>query len=957
MLPLPALPASLLPPPSPAPLLLSPSPPSPSLPPAVPGNVYVSAVVAAMAYESSTERRRALLVTEAQSAQFKAATLSWLADLAPAAPTEDDILVTDNGRVLNATVLVRGQVDLDKVSSRLSGAGFLTAVQQAVTGDQVQFLSPAVVTTDVRQELAPPPPLPASPSVHGGTGDCEGCTTGSGPCMLVAGTVRTCSSAEGNACPAGTVTCNRVAPPPPRPSSFPPPSPPSPPSLPSRFSPPPPSLPPSPITAPLPSKISPPLLPPKQATRPSLPPKQSAQAPPPSPRLPPSSPKSQQMAPLDPEEGGSNQLIQAEDTIIGVAGGCGGLVLVLLAALFYCWRTSRSRKALLQEQRVVAIAGDDSNGVVAIAADGDGPDRSQGIAKAHRLLDRASRQSNPMAMRRQRTLPTGTADVNGCGASEKADLDCCHSFFGKDGSTQNGGGQNDGAENGGAENGGAQNGGDRAWRSFAPGKAEADAIVALCASPTDASLGGAEAPADVPAKASPKLSAATDVLIKMLAEEKSGVQPVTLPPVVKASSSSSSSSLLHPPHPTSPAAATSASAGDSARLPPRGKTAPVYAASSSATHLARSRSVSLVQGGADGAAGGRAKRAPSSVGNMINKFEVQIDQSKPPPPQPPQPPKTEVEPHSPVASNSPVDLVTRSLSMSVSGEAMSVSGEGAQVSHSGAKALLRARLTNETKKAAVLWIEGEQNRWHEEEGKNSPSVEGQDRGSPELAGKAAHDAAAAIESLDADSLQTLLQTQPRSSSSGGPSLISKIAAAGVRRQGSFERMKRREMGDATAPPPTSAPSSGSSRAVRRQSSFGSPERAKALHAVRRVRSFERMRSASWNPTKKAGPHSSAAQPQEGEQQIATAVAAPAAPAAAPAALAAAAPAAAVSDSEHTAAQAAEITQERESAGERGNGAEVAVDAGSGASVSREITRSKPFKEPPRRSSKEALQEP
>ena len=80
-------------------------------------------------------------------------------------------------------------------------------------------------------------------------------------------------------------------------------------------------------------------------------------------------------------------------------------------------------------------------------------------------------------------------------------------------------------------------------------------------------------------------------------------------------------------------------------------------------------------------------------------------------------------------------------------------------------------------------------------------------------------------------------------------------------------------------------------------------------------------------------------------------------AAAPAAaLAAAAPAVAVSDSEYTAARAAEITQGSESAGERGNGAEAAVAAGPRASVSREITRSKPFKEPLRRSSKEALQE-
>ena len=52
----------------------------------------------------------------------------------------------------------------------------------------------------------------------------------------------------------------------------------------------------------------------------------------------------------------------------------------------------------------------------------------------------------------------------------------------------------------------------------------------------------------------------------------------------------------------------------------------------------------------------------------------------------------------------------------------------------------------------------------------------------------------------------------------------------------------------------------------------------------------------------------------------------------------------------------EITQGRERAGKQGNGTEVAVAAGPRASVSREITRSKPFKEPLRRTSKEALQE-
>ena len=88
-------------------------------------------------------------------------------------------------------------------------------------------------------------------------------------------------------------------------------------------------------------------------------------------------------------------------------------------------------------------------------------------------------------------------------------------------------------------------------------------------------------------------------------------------------------------------------------------------------------------------------------------------------------------------------------------------------------------------------MEGEQKRWLEEEGKPSPSVEGQSSprsegqggsadapgrrhssgeggtplgpgSTPELTGRAAHAAAVAIDNLNAASLQTLLQVQPRS---------------------------------------------------------------------------------------------------------------------------------------------------------------------------------------------------
>merc|ERR1712167_154731 len=98
------------------------------MPPAVPGKVYVSTVEASMPYESSSTRRRALLATEEQVAQFKAATLAWLSDLDPA-PTEADISVRDDGFALKATVLVRGQVVMEDVVVKLSEGGFLEAVQ------------------------------------------------------------------------------------------------------------------------------------------------------------------------------------------------------------------------------------------------------------------------------------------------------------------------------------------------------------------------------------------------------------------------------------------------------------------------------------------------------------------------------------------------------------------------------------------------------------------------------------------------------------------------------------------------------------------------------------------------------------------------------------------------------------------------------------------------------------
>jgi len=158
------------------------------------------------------------------------------------------------------------------------------------------------------------------------------------------------------------------------------------------------------------------------------------------------------------------------------------------------------------------------------------------------------------------------------------------------------------------------------------------------------------------------------VLIQMLSDEKNGVEPAALPPSLDQPSSSAS----QPP-----------------RAQPASPSAP---ASSSATHLARGASASLVQGGAAGAAATRVKRKAGSVGNIISKFEVQIGQSKPPQP----PPQPEAQPDSPDAAD-PVRV--RSLSKS---------GEGPAISLGGARALLRARLTSESKKAAMLWVEGEQ---------------------------------------------------------------------------------------------------------------------------------------------------------------------------------------------------------------------------------------------------------
>ena len=157
----------------------------------------------------------------------------------------------------------------------------------------------------------------------------------------------------------------------------------------------------------------------------------------------------------------------------------------------------------------------------------------------------------------------------------------------------------------------------------------------------------------------------------MLSDEKNGVEPAALPPSLDQASSYAS----QPP-----------------RAQPASPSAPANAASSSATHLARGASASLVQGGAAGAAATRVKRKAGSVGNIISKFEVQIGQSKPPQP----PPQPEAQPDSPDAAD-PVRV--RSLSKS---------GEGPAISLGGARALLRARLTSESKKAAMLWVEGEQ---------------------------------------------------------------------------------------------------------------------------------------------------------------------------------------------------------------------------------------------------------
>ena len=162
----------------------------------------------------------------------------------------------------------------------------------------------------------------------------------------------------------------------------------------------------------------------------------------------------------------------------------------------------------------------------------------------------------------------------------------------------------------------------------------------------------------------------------MLADEKNGVEPAALPPTVDQPSCAAASSpppRAQPARPASPAA-------------------PAHAASSPATHLARGASASLVQGGAAGAAVTRVKRAAGSVGNIISKFEVQSGQSKPPQPQP----QPETQPLSPDAAD-PVRV--RSLSRS---------GEGPAISLGGARALLRARLTSESKRAAMLWVEGEQ---------------------------------------------------------------------------------------------------------------------------------------------------------------------------------------------------------------------------------------------------------
>lgn len=233
---------------------------------------------------------------------------------------------------------------------------------------------------------------------------------------------------------------------------------------------------------------------------------------------------------------------------------------------------------------------------------------------------------------------------------------------------------------------------DRSWRSFAPNEAQANAIVALCGKADElSSSGSSSSGAGAPAKASPKLSAATDVLIKKLngsADEDEASGPLQLPA----------------PATASPAAALSVSAS-SRRVIPLPSGVPGVCEDYGVTSAPAPDEPAPM------------KKSDSAVSTMIQRFNsMNPDHNAPP--------------GTPWGVSSPNAVArTSSLSCELSPGKRDFPADlqkavlDSALSEAGALALLRAREANETKASAMEWlqVQEEEKKRHDEEEKTPKS--------------------------------------------------------------------------------------------------------------------------------------------------------------------------------------------------------------------------------------------
>ena len=412
--------------------------------------------------------------------------------------------------------------------------------------------------------LEPPQP-PSPPTIFGGDGQCEQCTSGSGPCVYVAGSIRACFAADGGACPAGTIACNTVGPPPPFPSlpptsSLPPPSPPPPPLLP------PPLMSPPSLPTPFSASQVPPSLPPKGFVSaaspvqppPACPPKQLAASPPPVPPVepsasgaPPTALESESLVASEEGDGDSSTLLIAVAVLLPI--GLGALVGVFVC--LWC-RVLRARKAmgsLLDADRrpkVTLLGGEsEEDGLDAADVVATGRVAPSKLPKDVVEIAEPDADQSPARIVLAKDSELGEAVLplqsNGCLESAKESV----------GEVELEGDDAEAATHTNVQSSGRskqlRRGTERDWRSFAMSESEAASIGALSGlADRRPSVQGVALPVDVgdmtlaPAAteasprsngeklgASPKLSAATNVLLKRMAGG-SDAEQLSLPPAL-----------------------------------------------------------------------------------------------------------------------------------------------------------------------------------------------------------------------------------------------------------------------------------------------------------------------------------------------------------------------------------------------------------------------------------------